>query len=84
MLLIAALIAIEKLVPWKASANRTVAAALAALGLAVALVPSHVPGLTFPNAAASQKAMSTMNGNGMSTGRDANRPMTNQPMRSPP
>jgi predicted metal-binding membrane protein len=31
MLLISALIAIEKLVPWQASANRTVATTLAAL-----------------------------------------------------
>jgi predicted metal-binding membrane protein len=84
MLLIAALIAIEKLVPWKASANRTIAAALAALAIAVALVPSHVPGLTLPTAAAAQSAMSTMNGHGTPTDRNANGPMNSQPMRSSP
>jgi predicted metal-binding membrane protein len=84
MLLIAALIAIEKLVPWKASANRTIAAGLAALGVAVAFVPSDVPGLTIPTPAAVQRAMSTMNGSGTPTDRNANGPMSSQPMRSSP
>jgi predicted metal-binding membrane protein len=84
MLLIAALIAIEKLVPWKAPANRTIAAALAALGIAIALVPSHMPGLTLPTAAAVQRTMSTMNGNGTPIDRNANGPMTNEAIRSSP
>jgi predicted metal-binding membrane protein len=84
MLLIAAVIAIEKLVPWKVSANLTIALVVAALGLAVALVPSDVPGLTLPTSAAAQRAMSTMNGEGTMTGRKGKGMMTNQPMRSSP
>jgi predicted metal-binding membrane protein len=43
MVFVAAMIAAEKLLPWKAAATRTVAAAL---GIAVA--PTHGPGLTIP------------------------------------
>ena len=50
MLLVAAMIATEKLLPWKWIAKSTVAVVLVALGLAVAFVPSHVPGLTVPGA----------------------------------
>jgi predicted metal-binding membrane protein len=50
MLFIAALIALEKLLPWKAVANRSIAILLATLGLAVAFVPQDVPGLTTPSA----------------------------------
>lgn len=49
MAFVAALIAVEKLVPWRAVANRGVAVALVVLGLAVALVPGSVPGLTLPD-----------------------------------
>lgn len=48
MAFIAALIAIEKLLPWRAAANAGVAGLLIALGLAVALAPDRVPGLTLP------------------------------------
>jgi predicted metal-binding membrane protein len=48
MLAIAALVAIEKLSPWPAASVGLTAAALAALGLAVVLVPEHVPWLTIP------------------------------------
>ena len=51
MLFVAALIATEKLLPWKAVANRSVAVLLAVLGFAVALVPEDVPGLTLPTEA---------------------------------
>ena len=51
MIFIAALIAIEKLLPWKAVANRGIAVALLALGLAVAFAPQDVPGLTIPHQA---------------------------------
>jgi predicted metal-binding membrane protein len=60
MVLIAALIAIEKLLPWKALANRTVAVVLVALGLAVAFVPSQVPGLTLPGSPQAASAMESM------------------------
>jgi predicted metal-binding membrane protein len=51
MLFIAALIATEKLLPWKAMANRSIAILLVVLGLAVAFVPDLVPGLTEPDGA---------------------------------
>src|SRR5215211_4938772 len=56
----AALIAIEKLLPWKAVANRGVAVTLLALGLAVAFTPGSVPGLTLPNSAEGHQAMKAM------------------------
>jgi predicted metal-binding membrane protein len=48
MLLIAALIAVEKLFPWSAIAIGITAAALALLGTAVVLAPDRVPWLTIP------------------------------------
>jgi predicted metal-binding membrane protein len=48
MLFIAALISAEKLLPWRAVANRGIAVLLLALGLAVAAAPDHVPGLVSP------------------------------------
>jgi predicted metal-binding membrane protein len=68
MVFVSAIIAAEKLLPWKAHVNRVVAVALAALGVAVALSPSSVPGLTLPDSAAAQRAMSRMGGGGMRTG----------------
>src|SRR6266550_7419004 len=49
MAFIAALIAIEKLLPWRALANRGIAILLLVLGLAVAFTPASVPGLTLPS-----------------------------------
>jgi predicted metal-binding membrane protein len=48
MALIAALIAAERLLPWPTAAVRGIAIVLVTLGLAVALVPEDVPGLTIP------------------------------------
>jgi len=48
MAFVAGLIAIEKLLPWKLMANRSIAILLLALGLAVAITPENVPGLTVP------------------------------------
>jgi predicted metal-binding membrane protein len=48
MVFVAALIAFEKLLPWKAVANRSIAALLIVLGLGVAFMPKDVPGLTVP------------------------------------
>jgi predicted metal-binding membrane protein len=48
MVFVAALIALEKLLPWKPVANRSIAVLLAVLGLAVAFIPEDVPGLTVP------------------------------------
>jgi predicted metal-binding membrane protein len=60
MVFIASLIATEKLLPWKAAANRGIAVLLLALGLAVAFVPADVPGLTLPDSMAAEHAMGTM------------------------
>jgi hypothetical protein len=60
MVLIAALIALEKLLPWKAVANRSVAVLLVVLGLAVALAPEQVPGLTLPDSPQAEGAMNSM------------------------
>lgn len=45
---IAAVIAVEKVLPWERGANLGVALLLIVLALGVALVPDHVPGLTIP------------------------------------
>jgi predicted metal-binding membrane protein len=60
MAFVAALIAVEKLLPWKAVANRSVAVTLAVLGIAVALVPGDVPGLTLPDSAPAHESMMRM------------------------
>jgi len=57
MVFIAALIALEKMLPWKRLANRSIALLLVVLGLAVAFSPDSVPGLTLPD-----QAMSGMEG----------------------
>jgi predicted metal-binding membrane protein len=46
MLLIAALIAVEKLLPWRLIATRVTAAVLALLGVAIMFFPDQVPWLT--------------------------------------
>jgi predicted metal-binding membrane protein len=68
MTLIAALIAAEKLLPWKQPANRAIAILLAALGLAVASVPASVPGLTVPGQAAMSMGRRSAVTDGMSMG----------------
>jgi predicted metal-binding membrane protein len=60
MAFIAALIAIEKLLPWRAVANRGIAVTLLALGLAVAIVPEDVPGLVLPDSPEAMGAMEAM------------------------
>ena len=52
MVLVAGLIAVEKLLPWRIAANRGIAVLLVVLGLGVAFAPEDVPGLTLPNSAA--------------------------------
>ena len=68
MAFIAALIAIEKLLPWKAVANRGIAILLAVLGLGVAFWPASVPGLTLPDSPEAMKAMQGMDGGSMGGG----------------
>lgn len=48
MIVVAALIAVEKLLPWDRVAIGATAVFIAILGLAVALAPGQVPGLTIP------------------------------------
>jgi predicted metal-binding membrane protein len=60
MVFIAALIATEKLLPWKAVANRGIAVLLVGLGLGVAFAPEDLPGFTEPDSAEAQAAMEAM------------------------
>jgi predicted metal-binding membrane protein len=48
MLVIASLVAIEKLLPWAVIAVGTTTLALGLLGTAVMVAPHHVPWLTIP------------------------------------
>jgi predicted metal-binding membrane protein len=57
MALIAALIAVEKLLPWREVANRGIAALLVVLGVTLALAPGSVPGLTLPGSSSGMPAM---------------------------
>jgi hypothetical protein len=74
MAFIAALIALEKLLPWKALANRGIAVVLLILGLAVAFTPESVPGLTLPDSPKAIKAMQGMEGGSMSGGSMSDEP----------
>jgi predicted metal-binding membrane protein len=77
MAFVAALIAIEKLLPWERIATYGVATVLLVLGLWVLITPSDVPGLTIPG---SPKAMKAMDAMGMPAARAPNRmPMSAQP-----
>ena len=60
MVFVAAIIAVEKLLPWRRIATHAMAVTLLTLGLGVALVPGRVPGLTLPNSAAARHAMPSM------------------------
>jgi predicted metal-binding membrane protein len=60
MAFIAVLIAAEKLLPWRLLANRGIALLLLMLGLAVAITPGDVPGLTLPNSPQAMRAMESM------------------------
>jgi predicted metal-binding membrane protein len=58
MALVAALIALEKTVPWRRAATWGTAAVLLAIGIAIVAAPHDVPGLVVPG---SHGAMQTMN-----------------------
>jgi pentapeptide MXKDX repeat protein len=81
MAFIAALIAVEKLLPWKAVANRGIAVLLLALGLALAFAPASVPGLTVPGSA---EAMPGMDGGSMSDGSMGEGSMSEESMNDAP
>jgi predicted metal-binding membrane protein len=65
MAFIAALIAFEKLLPWRTIANRGIALLLLVLGLSVAFTAENVPGLTLPGSPEAMKAMGMEGGSGM-------------------
>jgi predicted metal-binding membrane protein len=60
MVLVAALIAAEKLLPWRTVATRPIAILLAVLGITLAFAPEDVPGLTIPGSPAAMEAMERM------------------------
>ena len=60
MALVAALIAAERLLPWKTIAGRGVAVVLALLALGVAFAPEDVPGLTVPGSHEGAPTMDSM------------------------
>lgn len=57
MIVVSALIAAEKLLPWRRASTAGVAAILAALAIGVAAAPRSVPALTLPGSAAAMHAM---------------------------
>jgi predicted metal-binding membrane protein len=60
MLLIGALIAAEKLLPWRTVGTLGVAGVLVALAIGVAAAPDRVPALTIPGSPAAMRAMGAM------------------------
>jgi predicted metal-binding membrane protein len=60
MVIIAALIAVEKLLPWRAIAKRGIAALLAVLAVAIAFTPADVPSLTIPGSPEAMQGMEAM------------------------
>jgi predicted metal-binding membrane protein len=60
MVLVAALIAAEKLLPWREVASRGIVVLLAVLAVALAFAPDDVPGLTIPGSPAAMDAMERM------------------------
>jgi predicted metal-binding membrane protein len=69
MAFVAALIAAEKLLPWRVATSRAIALLLLVLGLSVAIKPASVPGLTLPNSPKAMRAMSSMEGGSMDSGK---------------
>jgi predicted metal-binding membrane protein len=67
MLFVAALIALEKMLPWMELANRGIAALLVTVGVLVAFAPDRVPGLTLPDSPEARQAMMEMNSGSMKT-----------------
>ncbi len=60
MALIAAFIALEKLLPWKTVASGVVTVALVGLAIGVLAAPEDVPGLTVPGSSDADQAMEAM------------------------
>lgn len=64
MAFVAALIALEKLAPWRVAANRAIAVGLLAVGLGLAIAPGEVPALTVPGSPEAGASMMRMDGGG--------------------
>jgi predicted metal-binding membrane protein len=64
MAFVAALIALEKLAPWRVAANRAIAIGLLAIGIGLAAAPASVPALTVPGSPAANGSMMKMDGGG--------------------
>jgi predicted metal-binding membrane protein len=62
MAFVAALIALEKLAPWRVAANGAIAVALLAIGVGIALAPDRVPGVTVPGSPEANASMMRMQG----------------------
>ncbi len=60
MIVIAALIVLEKLLPWREAAERVTVVVLLALAIGVAFFPGDLPGLTVPDSASATQAMDSM------------------------
>jgi predicted metal-binding membrane protein len=60
MVVIAALIVLEKLLPWRETAERVTVVVLLALAISVAFFPGQLPGLTVPDSPAATRAMDSM------------------------
>jgi predicted metal-binding membrane protein len=60
MVLVSALIAAEKLLPWRGVGTVGVAAVLIALAIGIAAAPSNVPALTVPGGSRAMNAMNAM------------------------
>jgi predicted metal-binding membrane protein len=60
MVVIAALIVIEKVLPWRERAEALTVVVLLALAIGVAFFPDQVPGLTVPDSKAATGAMGSM------------------------
>jgi predicted metal-binding membrane protein len=68
MIIIAAAIAAEKLLPAPATVNRVIAVVLAALGVTLMASPASVPALVLPDSPQAQQAMRSMHGTGGAMG----------------
>lgn len=77
MVVIAALIVLEKLLPWRERAEAVTVVVLLALAIGVAFFPGQVPGLTLPGSPAATRAMDSMSMQDHST---SGAPMRHQPM----
>jgi predicted metal-binding membrane protein len=60
MVVIAALIVLEKVLPWRETAEGVTVVVLLALAVGVAFFPGQVPGLTTPDSPAAMRAMDSM------------------------